>query len=199
MNVNSFLKSCRTRLTALIHTANPSQPHLHVVMGNESADLDSIVCSITYAYFSQWKSNQAEKAAAQEDLFFPLINIPRIDFPLRTEVVKAFQMCNISPEDLIFVDDPVLTQQQPQQLQIPILEIMTSQSRTNPILDLILVDHNALCYKQAHLLPYVREVVDHHKDENLYKDRTEEIKIRIDPVGSCATLVGELILKHGKS
>ncbi|RXG52663.1 Protein prune-like protein [Armadillidium vulgare] len=52
-----------------------------VVMGNEACDLDSAVSSIAYAYFLQFLDKKMEFGVV-----YPVLNINRNDYPLRTEV-----------------------------------------------------------------------------------------------------------------
>jgi len=56
-------------------------PHVTVVIGNESGDLDSIVAALVRAY---WIS--ICRVRKEEMMVIPVSNISRADFPLRTEV-----------------------------------------------------------------------------------------------------------------
>ncbi|KAB7497795.1 hypothetical protein Anas_09928, partial [Armadillidium nasatum] len=57
-----------------------------VVMGNEACDLDSAVSSIAYAYFLQFLDKKMEFGVV-----YPVLNINRNDYPLRTE---NLEICN---------------------------------------------------------------------------------------------------------
>ena len=59
-------------------------------------------------------------------------------------------------------------------------------------LTLALVDTNTLTSDLSQLAPHVKKIVDHHKDVGIsYHADCERL---IEPVGSCATLVAELLL-----
>ncbi len=139
---------------------------IHVVMGNEASDLDSMASSIVYANF-------LEKTSKNDDeLFIPLINIPAADFKLRTEAVYLFAEAGIETNNLLFSDE------------INIEEIFKSGR-----LKITLIDHNKLSGRQEYLSGCIEEILDHHKDENAYPVENKTI----EPVGSCATLVAEKI------
>ncbi|MDX9800759.1 MAG: DHH family phosphoesterase [Spirochaetia bacterium] len=145
---------------------------IHVVMGNEASDLDSMASSIVYANFLEKTSNN------DNELFIPLINIPAADFKLRTEAVYLFTEAGIETNNLLFSDE------------INIAEIFKSGR-----LKITLIDHNKLSGSQEYLSGCIEEIVDHHKDENAYPVKNKTI----EPVGSCATLVAEKIrAKTGK-
>lgn len=149
---------------------------IHFVMGNESADLDSIVSSIAYAYLLHH-----EQAGANE-LYIPLLNIYREEIELRKDILYLFQQLNISTEDLLFLDD-----------QVP-LDTLFAQGR----LRFNLVDHNVLRPRQEHLSDAVERIVDHHADENKqYPLMSEENKV-IAVLGSAATLVSEKMLSSSQ-
>lgn len=71
-------------------------------MGNEAADLDSVVSALVHSRVLSQVSKQVNieilsnsdahlfqiQSSAQR-VFVPIINIPRVDLPLRTEVRKA--------------------------------------------------------------------------------------------------------------
>lgn len=123
-----------------------------IVMCNQAADLDSIVCCTALAV-----SLDAT----------PFIPIPRKELHLRREAEWLLDQCGIMPSYLAFPGE---------------LEISDADS-------IILVDHNALSPEYKALAPKVTEVIDHHKDEcRLAAAKT------IVSTGSCATLVGNLLL-----
>jgi exopolyphosphatase len=138
------------------------------VTGNEASDLDSMASSVVYAYLLETLNKD------DNTIYLPLINIPRDDFKLRTEAVYLFSEAGIQTDNLIFTDE------------INIEEIAKSGK-----LKMILVDHNKLTGKLEKYSDLVTEVIDHHKDENLYSD---DIKT-IEPVGSTATLIAEKMIE----
>lgn len=137
-----------------------------LVMGNQSADLDSMVSAIVFAYI--------RSAAQPEKTIIPLMPIARADFKLRTEAVYVFEQAGIDPVHLVFLDD------------VP-LRCLRERVR-----GLALVDHNRLSPMFADYADNVRAILDHHKDEGLY---THASPRTIEPVGSAATLVGELLIR----
>jgi len=148
-----------------------STKQVTVVMGNEAADLDSMASALTYA----WYLNLSDASGN----YFPLINIPRADFKLRTEAVYLFQEAGVNIDDLLFSED---------------LDLDKLKSLGN--LKLILVDHNKLAANQDGLKSAVVEILDHHADEKSYPSST---KTDIRSVGSCATIVAESFLKDQKN
>eukprot|EP00898_Chlorokybus_atmophyticus_P005388 jgi/Chlat1/5850/Chrsp4S06231 len=134
-----------------------------VVLGNESADLDSMVAAITYAYLLHFLKQKTEDAGVA----VPVINCPRADFPLRTEAAELFKELKIDTTAFV--------------------ELSKVHAAGN--LKLVLVDHNKLSSAQEGLASAVVEIVDHHKDEGLYSSA----KKNIQQVGSCTTLVAEKV------
>ena len=163
--LESFLKNAKNRIG--------STGKLCVVMGNEAADLDSMVSAVSYAWY------KTETAKQEDTACVPLIPIPRQDFKLRTEAVYLFHEAGIEEASLIFTDD----------LNLHALHEKSA-------LSLILVDHNKLGKGFAEYGADVVEILDHHQDEQLYP----EVKYRaIEPVGSASTLVAEHILRDLKT
>lgn len=73
--LNTFLKDTKTKFPSLVAEGKL----VGIVIGNEACDLDSIVCSTMLAYFLASYTNDAYN-------YVPVINIPRDEFVLRTEV-----------------------------------------------------------------------------------------------------------------
>ncbi|KAM9515215.1 exopolyphosphatase PRUNE1 isoform 1-T2 [Guaruba guarouba] len=141
------------------------QQEIHVVMGNEACDLDSTVSALALAYFLA-QTSPAPKAA-----FIPVLNIPRADFPLRTETTFLLREQGIPAASLIFRD-----------------EIDLAGLRRAGLLALTLVDHNVLPRTDAALEDAVVEVLDHRP---LERARGPACPVTVALVGSCATLVTE--------
>ncbi len=140
----------------------------HVVMGNESADLDSIVSAAMYAYFL------SRRDPGGHVNIVPLINIGASLLSLRPEVAFHFARTGVDIASIPFVDSLCLEQ-------------LHSAGR----LKLTLIDHNELAVRQSNLESGVVEIIDHHADEHRFEDIGHRV---IEPVGSCATLVAEQIL-----
>lgn len=167
--VKDFLHESKQRYEALLLTQEP----IHFVIGNESADLDSVVSSLVYAFLLHQESSN-------RGLYLPLINIRREEIALRQDVLYLFQLFELSLEDMLFLDD-----------YVP-LESLFAQGR----LRLNLVDHNILRLSQRHLSSCVERIIDHHVDENYsYPLLSLNNKI-ITTVGSAATLIAEKLLSN---
>ncbi|XP_033625283.1 protein prune homolog 2-like isoform X3 [Asterias rubens] len=148
-----------------------SRKNIHVVLGNESCDLDSAVSALVWAYHL----SKQEETQHKWDVVVPVLNIPRHDFPLRTEVTHFLSTLN-HDDSLVFRDD-----------------VNINNLHADGRLSLTLVDHNTLSRADAHLDAVVKEIIDHHSN-NRHGDDEEEICVTIETVGSCCTLVAEKIL-----
>ena len=140
------------------------------VIGNESADLDSMAAAVAYAWHA---GGRAGDMAAP---MVPLVNVPRADYKLRTEAVFLFARAGIGPELLAFID-----------------EVDLEALAARDALQLTLVDHNVLAASQGGLARAVVGIVDHHKDEGGFPGADPRI---IEPVGSSCTLVAEALLRE---
>nr|WP_321403037.1 DHHA2 domain-containing protein [uncultured Desulfobacter sp.] len=140
-----------------------------LVFGNEAADLDSVVSAIGLAWVLAHDSKPCTA--------LPLIPTRRDDFRLKTESRWVLSQTGIAVENLFFLDD------------IQPLDRLISRVK-----GFALVDHN----KPSHVfLKYeekIKFIMDHHEDLMLYPYALG----RIEPVGSCATLVGEDLIDHNK-
>eukprot|EP00698_Gefionella_okellyi_P012074 TRINITY_DN3223_c0_g1_i2.p1 TRINITY_DN3223_c0_g1~~TRINITY_DN3223_c0_g1_i2.p1 ORF type:complete len:401 (-),score=90.30 TRINITY_DN3223_c0_g1_i2:16-1191(-) len=163
LNLRAFLSSRRSVLQSLTN-----QP-VFVVTGNEAADLDSCVSALTYSCFLQNINTS--------NTYLPLINIPRHEFPLRSEVTYIFKRLGLDSNDLFFRDDTAL---------------QLKQWHTAGRLRLVLTDHNILSLEHKPFSDCVVEIVDHHKDERLYQPQDRLVEM----VGSCCTLVARKMLQH---
>ncbi|KAG0080792.1 Exopolyphosphatase, partial [Podila epicladia] len=168
--LDKFLASLRPRLKA------EPQSQVILVTGNESADLDSFISALTTAFFLTFHLTSTSPPNSPTPIVLPFVNIPRADLALRSDVEYVFATTNVSSSLLFFRDDlPQLTQIPPAQLS------------------LFLVDHNKVA-DSMDMFPYAKVVgvIDHHKDEGLYRDTANPRRIAV--VGSCATLVADEFL-----
>ena len=140
-----------------------------VVIGNEAADLDSMVSAVIYGQLS------SARGAPGDPLVVPVVNCPRGDFVLRTEAVYLFAAQGLDVDALIFID-----------------EIDLDGLYRAGRLRLTLVDHNILSVHQASYANAVEAIIDHHADGGLYPRADPRT---IEPVGSAATLVAEAVLR----
>jgi len=116
---------------------------VRIVLGNEAADLDSMASAVLYAYC---------KSQAGSISYVPMINIPRADFKLRTEAAFLFAHAGVKTDALLFAED-----------------VNLSALHSLGKLELVLIDHNKLASVQSSFESAVVEIIDHHKDEGLYK------------------------------
>uniref|UniRef100_A0A8C6VNG8 Prune exopolyphosphatase 1 n=1 Tax=Naja naja TaxID=35670 RepID=A0A8C6VNG8_NAJNA len=163
--MESFLAGCRAALQD--HTQ--SGRAVHVVMGNEACDLDSTVSALVLAYFLAKTSPDSSTA------FVPVLNIPRADFPLRTESTFLLLQQHIPEKVLVFRD-----------------EIDLAGLHKAGLLTLTLVDHHILPSKDSALEAAVVEVMDHRP---LEWERPPPCRVTVELVGSCTTLVTERLLQ----
>uniref|UniRef100_A0A8C5WLP5 Prune exopolyphosphatase 1 n=1 Tax=Leptobrachium leishanense TaxID=445787 RepID=A0A8C5WLP5_9ANUR len=159
-----FLQSCQARVQS-----KPSTVDFHVLLGNEACDLDSAVSAITLAYYL------AKTSSCKKLEYVPVLNIPRRDFPLRTESTFFLKEQGISVYHLTFRD-----------------EIDMESLYESGRLVLTLVDHNVLSSADSFMEDVVTEVIDHH---TLERRTAPSCRVTSEPVGSCATLVAEKIIR----
>ncbi|KAL1922310.1 uncharacterized protein VTP21DRAFT_9849 [Calcarisporiella thermophila] len=135
--INRYLTSIRSRL---------QQPESNVTavvcVGNESADLDSMISSLGFAYLSS-RFPDCSCSAISEALYIPVVSIPRADVLLRPECVHVLQPYL---QSLFTLDD---------------LGLIPSNPYT------VLLDHN----RDNNIINgRVVGILDHHVDEGLYLD-----------------------------
>ncbi|XP_054728673.1 exopolyphosphatase PRUNE1 [Anastrepha obliqua] len=140
-----------------------------IVLGNESCDLDSAVCAITLAYHYQQHNRQYDNSNnGSKTNFLPVLNIARRDYPIKTEVLHLFSQQTISEEHLTFRDE--------------LHQDFLARSQ------FILVDHHVSTFAARCL-----EVFDHRAFDGK-SNLSSDCKIHLELVGSCATLIAELLL-----
>ncbi|XP_072317360.1 exopolyphosphatase PRUNE1 [Eucyclogobius newberryi] len=139
---------------------------VHVVLGNEACDMDSMVCALVYAYFL----HKTEGGGAS---VVPVMNIPEQDLVLRSDALVLLTKSGLSRDLLVFRDQ---------------LDLRRLQRERR--LRLTLVDHNVLPDSDNDLEEAVVEVIDHHRLE-----RVTSCPVAVEMVGSCATLVAERVLQ----
>jgi len=84
--LHQFLQRCH----AAVHKID------RIVIGNAALDMDTAATTISYAYYL---------TATTNDLHFPVFNIERKDFRLKTEVKYVYTDLQIATDQLIFLDD----------------------------------------------------------------------------------------------
>ena len=159
MQLKNFLKEAKASLQA----HNIAQ----IVVGNESADLDSIISAniLAFAYHKMGMQN-----------VIPLINIERRDYKLRTESYGLLKRYDIDENDLIFIDDLNA-------------DLIKDAGETK----IVVVDHNKLPDNLRAWDANVSAIFDHHQDIEMYADASPRI---FATVGSCSTLIAQFILEN---
>lgn len=161
-SISTFLSQAKRQL----QQASKNESITSFVVGNESADLDSITSALVYSYI---KSSHPE-ARRTNTVTIPLINIPARDLALRPELTTLLSHANLKPSDLITLDD------------LPSLP----PSKTS----WTLVDHNALTGTLASTYSdptNITACIDHHDDESSVP-ATATPRI-ITKAGSCCSLI----------
>ncbi|KAK3115905.1 Exopolyphosphatase [Teratosphaeriaceae sp. CCFEE 6253] len=162
MPIRTFLVTAKRRLQQAIQDRGTAS----FVVGNESADLDSITCALVYGYL------QSSRPQARRDnaVTIPVANLPAADLALRPELTALLRHAGIKPGELITLDDLG-------GLPMPL-------SKT----DWTLVDHNALTGVLAqHYASSTTAVLDHHDDESAVQ--SDASPRMIEKAGSCNSLV----------
>lgn len=184
VSVSTFLSTAKGILSRYNTTSSQERSQLTntftFVIGNESADLDSICCAIflayTLTYFS--KVNRSLAASIPDTFHIPLLNIPRTSLRLRPELSAVLKYANLTSSELLTLSEL------PESLPPP------EKTRW------LLVDHNALTGELGKI--YGQRVVgciDHHEDESLvpFGDKPGEglegEPRVIEKASSCASLV----------
>ncbi|XP_048748356.2 protein prune homolog 2-like isoform X2 [Ostrea edulis] len=147
---------------------NYNDKTIHVVIGNEACDLDSVISALTYGYFLH------KTSTSSQTLCLPVLNTQKSRFHLKTDTKFLLSKTGINPDCLTFKDDLDLHD-------------LHQQGR----LSLTLVDHNVLVGGDVVLEDSVSTVIDHRPLERKPSDR---VKVVQDLVGSCCSLVSGILL-----
>ncbi|OAK99971.1 DHH phosphoesterase [Phaeosphaeriaceae sp. SRC1lsM3a] len=168
-SLRGFLAHAKSAL----RNALESSQKVTLVIGNESADLDSMSSSILYAYVR----SMSPPKNAFTPLYVPVTNIPASDVQLRPEYLAVFKHANIDAGHLITLDDLP-----------PFADIQIKLAPENT--SWILVDHNALQGQLGKLYSgRVAGVIDHHDDEGKVPQDTGDEPRIIEKSGSCTSLI----------
>ncbi|OAQ95398.1 exopolyphosphatase [Purpureocillium lilacinum] len=186
-SLKSFLASARAAPTA---PASQRTAPLTVVVGNESADLDSLCCAIVYAYI--------RSHSPPHSLHVPLSNLPRADLGLRTEMTAVLRRAGLAPSDLLTLSEFPLPSPggTPSATSSGAGGGVAAPGSAGPDSGLapedtrwVLVDHNAITgpLKAAGYAARVVGCVDHHVEEHqVPQDAAPRV---VEPCGSCMSLV----------
>ncbi|XP_056617802.1 exopolyphosphatase PRUNE1 [Triplophysa dalaica] len=160
--MEAYLRSCRD----VLEGDCKDSPGLHIILGNEACDTDSMVSAMTFAYF-------LSKTLDSKRVPVPVLNIPRREFHLRSDSIFLLRESGLSWEHLLFRD-----------------EVDLHSLHKAKKLTLTLVDHNVLPSSDRDLEDAVVEVIDHHLHQ---RSSSPSCSVTVETVGSCATLVTERI------
>ncbi len=163
--LHSYLANSYAEIMEIKSKGNIRNKPIHIVLGNQSGDMDSISSAIALSYWGMKKI-----------FHLPVINILRDEMPLRGDVLKVFKTLKIDPHKLLYKED------------LPFLLSLAEKKS----LSLTLVDHNRLAPSQEDFKECVVKIVDHHHDENI--DYPLLVEKHIKPVGSNSTLIAQMIL-----
>ncbi|KAI1776889.1 DHH phosphoesterase [Hypoxylon cercidicola] len=158
--LQAFLATARAALTA--PPSRRSTP-LHFVVGNESADLDSLCSALLLAYF---RSHEPPHT-----LHIPLCNLARDDLALRPELGAVLRRAAVTPDDVLTLTD------------LPGVDSLRPEDTR-----WLLVDHNVMTGALGRTYgSRVVGCVDHHEDEGkVSRDASPRV---VEKCGSCASLV----------
>ncbi|XP_045467165.1 exopolyphosphatase PRUNE1 isoform X1 [Harmonia axyridis] len=166
-----------TRTAKGNETASIFNSVLGSFLGNESCDLDSTVCSLAYGYYLSEKLNVKK---IKDVAVFPIINVPSDEFPSRTEHCSLLKDINVDLKKLIY------------RSEINVNEIISEKKN---YVKTCLVDHHVLNKNDELLKDTVNEIFDHRPlDQSTHW--SSQVKMRIELVGSCATLIADELLRE---
>ncbi|PIA92009.1 putative exopolyphosphatase [Cercospora beticola] len=141
MSIRTFLVTAKRCLQQAIKDQTPTS----FVIGNESADLDSITSALVYGYI---QSSQLESKRTGR-LWIPVTNIPASDLALRPELTALLKHADIKPSELITLDD------------------LGPEPLPAEKTEWTLVDHNSFLGDLGKIYSSrVVAVIDHHEDES---------------------------------
>ncbi|KAI0390951.1 exopolyphosphatase-like protein [Xylariaceae sp. FL0594] len=184
MSTRASIKAFLAKARAALAAAPPKRPvPLTFVVGNESADLDSLCSALLLAYFHTY-APPTERAAVSggnqsaDSLHVPVCHLRRQDLALRPEFAAVLRAADVRSEDVLTLEDVL-----PRDLAGD-RGLQPEETRW------LLVDHNAMTGPLSRAFgARVVGCVDHHADEDAVP-RDAEIRV-IEESGSCASLVLE--------
>lgn len=145
---------------------------VHVVMGNESCDLDSTIAPLALACFYA-----NDKYRCSDIKVIPVMNVAADDFPIKTESNYLLDKYKVDKSNLIFKDEINMTW-------------LCQQER----LKITLVDHHILSESDSHLKCCVTEIIDHRPLDKA-SEWDKNVRFILSQVGSCCTLIANEIFQ----
>ena len=176
---------------------------LVAVVGNESADVDSIACALAYAWWltvgpqkegeirgGGGGGGDEREGQKGRPACVPMIQILREELGLRGDAVHLLKTLGLDMSGVWFAEEMGEGEK----------EFGKENGEGKGIFSVVLVDHNQMGKSLASLVSaakgHVEEIVDHHADEGLYREWVGEGRRCIQTAGSCASLVALRILKR---
>ncbi|KAJ1655467.1 Exopolyphosphatase, partial [Dispira simplex] len=155
-SLTTFVTGLRANLDRAVSSiVSGDYTNLVLVMGNESADLDSMVSAITYAYW-RYISSLNTNTQQGDTVVVPLIDIPEQDFRIRPETERVLQQTSgLDPNHLVFNDNPHIQQ---------LFNALKSSENCDNV-HVFLVDHPSPNSDNKFLSKCVRGILDHHEDD----------------------------------
>ena len=144
---------------------------IHITVGNESCDLDSIVCAICHAHF-------LAQLQRENRLFLPVLQCSRDDLSLRTDAVWLLTQLELEPVNLLFMEEALPRLQAVRKVSVTLVDHATP---TGPLEELPNME--------------IAAVIDHHPSSFSSSRPADHV---VEAVGSCATLVAERLLGEDK-
>jgi exopolyphosphatase len=202
-SLSAFLSSARAACLRCGSNTTQTWTSFTIVLGNPSADLDSFVSAVVYAYFCSTSPQREDP----KRLFIPLLNLPTTSardlWRLRPEFGTALKLA----QKLAVGQDVSETSKDENNKglleQLVTVADVRSASKSTPISlfsgrpntkdDYVLVDHNALTIptlRTEDLSHHVNVIgcIDHHVDESYVPSNASPRIIRTG-IGSCTSLV----------
>lgn len=189
LKLSVFLSHTRSLFLSISSLPKLPPNKFYFILGNESADIDSIIGSICLAYhkYHNNESNSLDFGSplseevlfkSPEKFYIPIINCPKEEINTRFDWNYISNIMEITQKNLIFFEE-----------LRPLLEKSSC--------DIILFDHNSPAKSQEFIKPLVREIIDHHEDLNVFP--TEQITFKIlKKAGSCCSILAEYIENSAK-
>lgn len=168
-SLSNYLKQVHGDLKSLRESGKYPKETIHLVLGNQSADMDSIASAIALAH-----------AKSSQGFYVPIINIPQEDLCLRADVLHVLATLNIDPLYLLYKKD------------LDFLQKLAQQGKVR----ITLVDHNHLTPDQEAFADCVEKIIDHHVEENCLYPLLDNKEKTIVKTGSNATLVTKELLSE---
>ena len=170
-----FVKAARAQFGELAGTGKGNVKLLRLALGNSSGDMDSVVSSIGFSYFSSLANAEADVHRQ----ILPVISFHRDDLKLRKDIEYTLHKVGLFEDDLIFIND--------------VAKLKCDRYELN------LVDHNEIdseFFKSEGIREKatVVSIIDHHVDGGLYGDTTNPRVI--ETCGSCSSLVYRYFAKE---